>query len=234
MPIYSCLGSCLRFLKSPPIFCRHISNMLFTAVFFVLICIPPVFAGSSFPVKVRSEYYNSRTHKWDGATMWIFRQESRGRICVSREGSDEPVIVLTYDPTGRLKQVEKSILRGNRFLEVKEHPQGPIVLSEGFPVPFDDLSPFDESRNHINISRKAGGMTFSYRVTREITGISPCDAVSSGMVDQGIAATIGVQNLRLITIRKAGAFVVRQLWADGDVFWLYEETPVRRSWRVKK
>lgn len=164
--------------------------------------------------------------------MWIFRQESGSRICVSREGSDEPVIVLTYGPTGRLERVEKRILRGNRFVEIEEHPQGPIVLSEGFPVPFDDLSPFDERLTQANIVKKAGGMTFSYRVTREITGISPCDAVSSGMVDQAIAPTIGVQNLRLITIRKAGALVVRQLWADGDVFWLYEETPVRRSWRV--
>ena len=153
---------------------------------------------------------------------------------MSREGSNEPVIVLTYDPRGRLKQVEKRILRGNRFVEIEEHPQGPIVLSEGFPVPFDELSPLDESLNHVNIARKAGGLTFSYRVTREITGISPSDAVSSGMVDQAIATTIGEQNLRLITIRKAGALVVRQLWADGDVFWLYEETPVRRSWRVKK
>ena len=233
MPIYSCLG----FLKSPVSFCRHISNRLLAAAgffVFVLICISPVFAGSSFSVKVRSEYYNSRTHKWDGPTTWIFHPESPGRISVSREGSDEPVIVLTYDPTGRLKQVEKRILRGNRFVEIKEHPQGPVVLSEGFPVPFDELSPFDESLNHVNIARKAGNLTFSYSVTREITGISPSDAVSAGMVDQTIAATTGVQNLRLITIRKAGALVVRQLWADGDVFYLYEETPVRRSWRVKK
>ena len=220
------------FLICPAILFRHISHRLLVAVVFVFICIPTVFSGDFFPVTVRSEYYDSRAHTWGNVTLWIFRQESPRGICVSGQGSDESVIILTYDLTGRLEHIEKRIRRGKRFVKIEEVPQSPVVLSQGFPVPFDELLPFDEHLTQANIVKKAGSQTFSYKVTREITGISPSDAVSSGMVDQKTAETLGVQDMRLITIRKAGALVVRQLWAEGEDFWLYEETPLRRSWRV--
>lgn len=226
----------LQVFKSPARFLANLFNRSFITLFlafFALIFVPTVFADPSFPIEIRSEYLNSRTQEWGNEVTWVFRQKGGDRISVSRAGSEEPVIVLTYDSSGRLGYIEKRIPRGSRFVAIQEHPQGPIVLSEGFPVPFDDLSPFDDGLKEATIEKKAGTLTFSYRVTREVTRISHGDALSSGMVDPTMAKAMGGKgDLRLVTIRKAGGLVVKQLWAEGDAFWVYEETPVRRSRRV--
>jgi uncharacterized protein (UPF0248 family) len=161
--------------------------------------------------------------------LWQFSWEDRGKTMVVRQDGDEQAMVrLMYRENGTVQRMWKRI-RGN---EVMETPAAAILLSNGYPVPYDTLGAIREGSGEIVIKRRAGGVRFSFKVTREVARISLAEARSQGMVDQ--AGVLDAHDLRIITIRKAGRLMVRQLWAAGDSFWLYEETPIRRSWRVSR
>ena len=186
-----------------------------------------------FPITIRSVYLDARTGQWGKDVRWNFTEMSNGRVQVAQEGTRDPVVFLEYDQSRRLTSVEKQIGLGHKKVRVPGTPLGPIVLSEGFPVPYDDLATYDDSIEEMVIKKRAGGVIFSYRVIREIRSISLNQAMTQNMVDEKMARDLSGKALRLITVQKGGAFLVRQLWPDGASWWVYEETPVRKSWRVQ-
>lgn len=204
---------------------------VFSIIFSCIVLLPTYALADIFPIMIRSAYLDSRTVQWGKEVRWIFTGVSEFRVDVTQEGTEDPVVLLEYDQNGRLQRVEKHIRRGNSPVQIVERPQSPIVLSKGFPVPYDYLAPYDDRLKEAVIKRRAGGLTFSYRVTREIRQISLDEAVAQNMVEGEMARDLIGKALRLITIRKGGALLVRQLWPDGASWWVYEETPVRRSWR---
>ncbi len=113
--------------------------------------------------------------------------------------------------------------------------QADLLIVPGSPVPIDRL-PLDmltgknSSRNY-EIKRDAGGQTFvdTFQVT--------CSAI-----DNAAARTNGwltgdglPDQLMMITVVNArtGELVVRQLWAPGADWWIFEETPYHQSWQVR-
>lgn len=211
----------MKFFKSH-IYCL----LLVTAWLFVL----SVSSSFAFPVTVCSEYFNAISQQWENETTWFFDRQDDNTIVVTRVGADEPVIVLKYDRADNLVAITKRLTRGDKIIELEEEVQGPVVLSEGFPVPYDDLSSLDLNSSQLEMTETIADFTFSSAMTREISVISPAEAHVANMIDQATAATLAEENLRLITIRKAGKLVVQQLWAEGAKFWLFEQTPGRRSW----
>ncbi|MBC2714674.1 MAG: hypothetical protein HF978_05125 [Desulfobacteraceae bacterium] len=115
--------------------------------------------------------------------------------------------------------------------------QQDILIVPGANVPCDLLpvaQMLDSNKDAViyEVRRQAGGQTFVDRVQVESMEISPKDAVQKGWLP-GDAQSFG----RLVMIQavnlRTNALLVKQLWAPGDDWWIYEETPTRQSWRVR-
>ena len=204
---------------------------LFFLIFSCIVLLPASGPAEVFPISVRSVYLNPRTGQWGKEVTWTFTRIGQDLAQVTPGKTQYPVVLLQYDQSGRLKGVEKLIGRGGRAIRVNEVRSGPIILSEGFPVPYDDLAPHDGEMNEAVIRKQAGGVTFSRTVTREVREIALDMAVAENMVEGQTAQDLSGQVLKLITITKGGELVARQLWAEGALWWVYEETAVRKSWR---
>ena len=107
-----------------------------------------------------------------------------------------------------------------------------ILLVPGFPAPSDVL-PVDQKENgraHAERS-EAGGRVFSrsYRISFAAFTVDGAKALGWIKVeDPGKAGLIMVA----VTDDKARP-VVKQLWTADGSWWLYEETPLRRSWLIQ-
>lgn len=179
-------------------------------------------------ISVRSLYLDSISNKWEKEIIWVFNVKDSACITVTRGNRTEPDLTIRYLPDGLLEEVEDHVSGIHRNRQAKGDK---IVLSWGFPVPYDYLAPFDDSISEAVIKKVVGGAIFSYRLKREISYISLNQAMAEGMVDGEIAGDFAGKALRLITVRKAGNLMVRQLWPEGASWWVYEETPHRKSWR---
>jgi hypothetical protein len=205
---------------------------LLCLIFSCIVLFPICASTGLFPITICSVYLDSRTGQWGSEVRWAFTEISRGKVQVTQEGSEDPVVLLKYDQSGRLQRVEKRIGLGDKKIPVIETPSGPLVLSEGFPVPFDHLAPHDDSIRQAVIKKKAGGATFSFQVARDVLEITLDAAMAENMIDEQMARSLAGKGLKLITVRKGEELLVRQLWPEGASWWVYEETPIRKSWRV--
>jgi len=186
--------------------------------------------GASF--SVRSLYLDAASGKWEKEITWVFNVKDSTCISVSRGNRAEPDITIYYLPDGLLATVEDHV--SGRRLNTDAKGDSNIVLSWGFPVPYDYLAPFDDNIREVVVKREAGGVTFSHRMTRDIRDIGIDEALSEKMIAPNAAKGLYSERLRLITIKRKGDLVVRQLWPAGGPWWLYEETSFRRSWLVER
>jgi len=106
-----------------------------------------------------------------------------------------------------------------------------ILLLPGFPAPCDVLPVGQGDRGGTYGERiEAGGRVFSKSYRVSFTAFAVADAKAMGWIrgeDPGAAGLIMVA----VTDEK-GRPVVKQLWPADGPWWLYEETPLRRSWRI--
>jgi hypothetical protein len=107
-----------------------------------------------------------------------------------------------------------------------------ILLVPGFPAPCDVLPIGLKNGGQVYQEKiEAGGRVFSksYRVSFDPCSVA--DAKSMGWIkieDPGNAGLIMVA----VTDEK-GRPVVKQLWPADGSWWIYEETPLRRSWFIE-
>lgn len=107
-----------------------------------------------------------------------------------------------------------------------------LLLAPGFPAPCDvlPLGGADQGRVYRETS-DAGGRTFtrSYRVS--VRTFTAGEARSLGWLRA--EQPVGPELIMVTVTDEKETLVVRQLWpAEGD-WWLYEETPRRRSWLIQ-
>lgn len=112
-----------------------------------------------------------------------------------------------------------------------------LMLFPGFSVPCDVLPVIaadcvSGEPDIIEIRRQTGQSTFVDNFQINCLTVASADALAQGWIresaeDAGTLFMIGATNL------KTGENVSRQLWVPGDFWWLYEETPYRRSWRLR-
>jgi hypothetical protein len=121
-----------------------------------------------------------------------------------------------------------------------------LLLLPGYPAPCSVL-PADqaESERFYDEKRSAGGRVFVRRYRVFWQDISLEEANSSGWLQAPPSTDAAVSPsektgdatappLRMLTaVDDDNATVVRQLWREGDHWWIYEETPFKRSWRVE-
>ncbi len=184
--------------------------------------------------QIQSQYRDPVDQTWRQTIQWFCVQDSRQRLIkIWADLSDkQPAYQLTYTPDGLLSEV-LDVSAGQSLNS--QQPGAPIVLSWGHPFPYDDLNPGNTELTDVVVKKNAGGSVFGYKLNRSIEYLSLAEARSQGMIstDALLPAGIAATRLRLISIRQDARLMVRQLWADNMDWWLFEETPVRRSYLIR-
>jgi len=107
-----------------------------------------------------------------------------------------------------------------------------LLLIPGFPAPVDILPVSQSADGDTTIAqhRTRGGRLFVRQYTLHAETVSATEALEHGWLRAPVPNTM---ILRLFTVHAGGRdnFEVRQLWPVTGDWWLYEETPTRRSWR---
>ncbi len=187
------------------------------------------YAADKDAFSVRTVYKQAGVDRWTQTVDWNFVPGDENRCQVFRSGDAAVQMVLGYDADGRLAMVDDQISHLHiRTLDPNEF----MVMSWGHPIPFDDLNPTSGFQGSVKLTKTIDQTRFVYLVDRKITSLSVADAVDAGMIDPDRFSTRTDTNLTVITISYQNELLVRQLWLEGDSWWLFEETGLRRSWRL--
>lgn len=187
-------------------------------------------AAQSLPVLIRSVYHRSG----DGAPneiVWQIKPGTGHAYQVFAPGNPEPIALLSYDANGALYQVEKRIWQGKHYVPIIEKRTSSLLLSDGFPIPYDYLAPFQDVSETVEIKKHAGGLVFKKTYQRHTESVDFNDALASGQLSDAMAEIYAGKRFHMISVFKGDTLIVRQLWPDKAGWWVYEETPLRRSWR---
>jgi hypothetical protein len=156
----------------------------------------------------------------DGASILRFFLEASAEavtVCELRLPSPGAAGEIQWEGMGRSGQQKKS--------------GGDILLLPGFPAPCDVLPVGRQDRGGAYEERvEAGGRVFSksYRVSFDTVSVADARAMSWIRVEEP-----GKAGLIMIAVTdEKGRPVVKQLWSADGTWWLYEETPLRRSWLI--
>ncbi len=106
-----------------------------------------------------------------------------------------------------------------------------ILLLPGFPAPCDVLPVGQGDRGGAYGERiEAGGRVFSKSYRVSFAAFTVAEAKAMGWIR---VEDLGTAGLIIVTVTdERGRPVVKQLWPVDGSWWLYEETPLRRSWLI--
>jgi hypothetical protein len=106
-----------------------------------------------------------------------------------------------------------------------------ILLATGFPSPCDILPVGHHDSGGVYEERsEAGGSAFSRSYRVSFATISAGEAKTMGWIREN---QTGIPKLIMVSVTDdRDRPLVRQLWPVDGSWWLYEETPLRRSWLV--
>jgi hypothetical protein len=106
-----------------------------------------------------------------------------------------------------------------------------ILLLPGFPAPCDVLPVGTKDSSAVYTEKtEAGGRVFSKTYRVAVEAVSDDAAKAMGYLRAEVPGRAGL--VMVSVIDEAGRPVVKQLWPADGAWWLYEETPVRRSWLI--
>ena len=143
--------------------------------------------------------------------------------------------------TGELVGVLHFMISGDVFWKgagetVSQFHADNLLIIPGVSVPLDVL-PIRQIINaeepvDFDFSREAGGRLFTDRIQIIVRPVGKLEAYSAGWIqsDGGISDAL---NMIEVTDPQTSELIVKQLWAPESSWWLYEETPFRRSWRIQ-
>lgn len=111
-----------------------------------------------------------------------------------------------------------------------------FLLMPGLSVPVD-VFPLSQLRLtsepvEYAFQRQARGRTFVDRILISIHPVASDQARKSKCIRVEKAVPDELMMIEAVDAQ-TGDLVAKQLWAPGSEWWLYEETPFRRSWRIK-
>ena len=107
-----------------------------------------------------------------------------------------------------------------------------LLLVPGFPAPCDVLPVNRQDSDTVYQEKvEAGGRVFSNSYRVAFDGFSVGEAKSMGWIRVENPGSTGL--IMVAVTDEQGRPVVKQLWPAGGSWWLYEETPMRRSWLIQ-
>ena len=203
-------------------------------------------AGEAESWVVRSEYQSPVPGRGKSTIWWRFESRyfanGEAQVAVSDvNGRIKARAEFYYDQAKGLVQVDcYRHLRGEEICDARIYDAGAPVIMNQTLIPGDWLNreqPFavrEEVKEYL-VKEKVGVTGFSSRLSVQESELSLAEAIASGMVEADNELSGQGKRLRLVTVTKVMGLreevLMRQLWAVGDDFWLYEEKGGRRSWR---
>lgn len=174
------------------------------------------------------------------ARTWRIRTTREGEtvsLAFYPANADAPFCTLTLAGDGAPGKIVLTEPRGG---QERSSDNGLFVLP-GHPAPVNIL-PVEQTdaEKFYDEKRTAGGRVFvkRYRVFQE--AVSEETALQKGWIPKDAGTGIAGQSrpetrpLRVVTVEDDSRTpVVRQVWREGDSWWIYEETPFKRSRRVE-
>jgi hypothetical protein len=201
---------------------------------------------------VRSEYQSPIPGRDKSTIRWHFerRVSAQGevRVLVSDfDGRVQSRAELYFDRNHALVQVDcYRQRRGQEIVEARIYDiKAPAIMNQSL-VPGDWLNrelPFivREKANEYLVKEKVGAAVFSSHLLVTEESINWAEAQAAGMIGSDNHDLVASDRpLRLVTVSKIidartkAIPLLRQLWAVGDSFWLYEEKDGRHSWRCQQ
>lgn len=185
------------------------------------------------PLTLVSEYAAAVGSAAPRTQVWKVFPDTAGGVTTLRffpEGATQgkAICVLTLPPPGASGEIVWTGL--GKTGETRSRTG--LLLVRGFPAPCDVL-PVDirESGKIYEEKSEAGGRVFSRTCRIAFEGVGVSEARTKGWLRGDLA---GTSELMMVTATDdKDQPVSRQLWAAGGSWWLYEETPTRRSWLEK-
>ena len=107
-----------------------------------------------------------------------------------------------------------------------------LLVVPGFPAPCDILPVTRNDADKIYVDKnEAGGRVFlqKYRIFRNEVSLET--SRKNGWVKVNILNPVDLHMIRVVD--ELDHLVVKQLWTSGGSWWIYEETPFRRSWLIR-
>jgi hypothetical protein len=193
------------------------------------------YASDADVTRFRSLYKLSSAGGWGNEIHWVFEKKGAGEMVVHTEEKSESDYILTFSKDNRLERVVQVMNHpgepDEKVLGVSS-PDAPFFLSDGFPLPYDDLNIEDNSITEAVYKKQAGGVSFAFKLNRKMITVSASDAAKANMIDPGFQGIYEGAPLTFVTVTENTRLKVKQLWRPGERWWIYEETPFRKSWRL--
>lgn len=169
----------------------------------------------------------SRTEIWKVVPETRQDGSARLRFFPGNAAGENAVCELILPSSGSGEIVWKGIGASGE----KKSATGLLLLS-GYPAPCDVLPVGTQDINTVyQETVEAGGRIFlkKHRVSFEGFSLSQSRTMGWVRIDGPASGDL----VMVSVIDEQGRLAVRQLWPVRGSWWLYEETPLRRSWLVK-
>lgn len=192
-------------------------------------------------IRIITQSTPGETNSDENMVEWVVTTKktsaASAELSFAMAGSDQPFCRLTIDASNVVSGAlsSASLLWNDPDRQPQAIQQGDILVVPGSPVPCDllplDMLPGKKDAKNFEIRREVAGQTFvdHYEVTCAV--VDTAAARKNGWLTGGDLSG----ELAMVTLRnvRTGELVVRQLWAPGADWWLFEETPYRQSWRAR-
>ena len=200
---------------------------------------------------IRSEYQSPIPGREKSTIWWHFARSTTASgdtqvLVTDRDLRAQTRAELYYDQENALLQVDCfRRRRGQEICDARIYDgSAPVIMSQSL-IPGDWLNrqlPFvpREKVGKYLVKEQVGVTVFSSRLQVTEKDVELVEACNRAMINSDNQALVQKRRLRLVTVNKfmgAGEdeiVLMRQLWAVGDSFWLYEEKGGRRSWRCER
>jgi hypothetical protein len=210
---------------------RFIYVWIATVLLTPIIAMPLQAQGPLNTLVIHSQYRNPYNQQWNQEIVWNFRPRKTNQYAIFQNDQTQPMMLLSYSLTGHLVGITDLSAGISSHSGIAK--EGTITLSWGFPIPFDDLDEGGLEETTATVHKQIGETRFAYQITKETASITQEEAAAEGMLKFRSPSADGpVKSLKLIVVRQNKTILIRQLWETGSHWWLYEETPERRSWLV--
>ena len=210
-------------------------------VFFSFVLLGGFFGGTAFPqpstteFTLVSEYKPAENKQTFPLRRWLVRVAHSPdgvqtvEFYLHRSRTKAPICALTVNPPERGGIIQWQGLQGKR---TKTSANG-ILIIPGHPAPCDLLPPeHDDQKPTFEERESAGERVFVKQYRISYRSVAKDEAVNEKWLKNAAGDHSSFQ-LRTV-VDEQGALVVRQLWPEGAPWWVYEETPLRRSWLVEE
>ncbi len=193
-------------------------------------CVLPL-KGEAHSIKIKTVNQGISVDDPTSETYWFVDIDDENEIKFFASTQNEPLVVLHVSDDDFVQKVQT---RHSENWHTRKLINAPIVLSEGHPIPYDWIAPFNDEIVETVIRKRSGNTVFRKSVRRTTRFISAEEAMELQMLKDGLYTLPGEARLKLISIESENhQLLVRQLWCETDTsWWIFEETPNRRSWRI--